>query len=244
MSAATETPRLRVDVWSDVACPWCYMGLTYLDKALADFDHGDQIDVVLHSFELDPGAPVRDEVPLVTRLARKYGTTEEQIEASQTRISQLGKAVDIEFNFEVTARGSTFDAHRLLHLAADHGSQVALKRRLFVDYFTDGKVVGDADTLRQAADAVGLPSDEVEAVLSSDRYTDAVQADIAQAHELGVTGVPFFLFDGDLGLAGAQPPERMLQVLDRVWAERRPEPAGLLDDLAADGEVCGPSGCA
>lgn len=235
--------RLRIDVWSDVVCPWCYVGLTYLDRALAEFEHADKIDVVLHSYELDPGAPVRDEEPLVNRLARKYGTSIEQIEANQARIRRMGEEVGIEFNFDLTKRGNTIDAHRLLHLAHEHGLQRELKESLFRAYFTRGEVVGEHDTLRKAAAEVGLPSDAVEKVLDSDLYAADVATDIATARDMGVSGVPFFLFDGDLGFGGAQPPDRMLQALQRVWAERRPEPAGLLDDLAEGGEACGPEGC-
>ena len=242
-SSELEPARLRIDVWSDVVCPWCYLGLTYLDRALAEFEHADRIDVVLHSFELDPGAPVRDDEPLVNRLARKYGTTIEQVEASQARLRRLGEEVDIEFNFDLTARGSTFDAHRILHLAIDHRLQRELKDELFRAYFTRGEVVGEHDTLRLAAESVGLPSGAVEKVLGSGLHADDVRADVAAARDLGVTGVPFFLFDGDVGFGGAQPPERMLQALRRVWAERRPEPVGLLDDLVDGGDACGPEGC-
>lgn len=243
--AAAPTDRLTIDVWSDVICPWCYLGLTYLDQALEQFEHADRIDVVLHSYELDPTAPVRDDVPLTTRLARKYGTDEAQIEASQQRITQLGAEAGIEYRFERTARGNTFDAHRLLHLSVEHDLQRELKTALFRAYFTDGHVVGEHDTLRRVATDVGLPADAVDKVLDSDLHTDEVRTDIERARQMGITGVPYFLFDGDLGLGGAQPADRMLQALQRVWAERRPdpEPAGLLDDLAADGDACGPEGC-
>lgn len=244
MSNATAQPeRLQIDVWSDVVCPWCYIGLTYLDRALADFEHSDRIDVVLHSYQLDPSAPIRDDVSLVERLAAKYGTSIEQVEANQERIRRMGEEVGIEFNFDLTARGNTVDAHRLLHLAHEHGVQRKLKDALFGAYFTKGEVVGDHDTLRRLADEVGLPADAVEKVLSTDLYRSDVEDDITAAREMGVTGVPFFLFDGDLGFGGAQPPERMLQALRRVWAERRPEPVGLLDDLTVGGDACGPDGC-
>lgn len=224
-------------------CPWCYLGLTFLDRALEQFAHADRIDVVLHSFQLDPDAPVRDDVPMVTRIARKYGTTEEQIEASQARMRTMGEEVGLDLVFDRAIRSNTHDAHRLLHLAAEHGLQRELKDELFRAHFTRGEVVGDADTLRQVATAVGLPADAVDKVLATDLYAADVRDDIEAARQLGVTGVPFFLFDGDVGFGGAQPPDRMLRAVERVWAERRPEPAGLLDDLAVGGEVCGPEGC-
>ncbi|NLD78358.1 MAG: DsbA family oxidoreductase [Acidimicrobiales bacterium] len=245
VSTATRSQpeRLRIDVWSDVVCPWCYVGLTNLDVALAEFEHADKIDVVLHSYELDPGAPVRDDQPVSVHIAKKYGISIEQAEASQARIRNMGEEVDIEFNFDLTVRSNTIDAHRLLHLAAEHGLQRELKTELFEAYFTRGEVVGEHDTLRQAALAVGLPADVVDQVLDSDLYSDEVRADVSAAREMGISGVPFFLLDGDLGFGGAQPPDRMLQALQRVWAERRPEPAGLLDDLVSDADACGPDGC-
>lgn len=240
--------RFTIDVWSDVICPWCYLGLTYLDRALAEFEHADRVDVVLHSYELDPTAPVRDEVPMVTRIARKYGTSEEQVEASQARIASLGEEVDLDFHFDRTARGNTFDAHRLLHRAREHGVQLELKTALFRAYFTDGDVVGEHDTLRRVAGEVGLPADAVAEVLDTDVHAGEVRADVDRARQMGVSGVPYFLFDGEVGFGGAQPPERMLRALDRLWAERRPdpEPPGLRDDDVGgdrDGDVCGPEGC-
>lgn len=242
-SAPSRPGRLRVDVWSDVSCPWCHLGLTYLQAAIDGFEHGDHIDVVLHSFQLDPGAPMRDDVPVTTRIARKYGTSEEQVEASQARIRAAGEEVGLEFNFDLTVRSNTLDAHRLLHLAAEHDRQRALKEELFRAYFTRGEVVGDPAVLRRLAEVVGLPSDAVEKVLDTDLYADDVRADVEHARQLGVTGVPFFLFDGDVGFGGAQPPDRMLRALQRLWAERRPESADSAMGSAADGETCGPEGC-
>lgn len=259
-SVPSGTTRLRIDVWSDVVCPWCHLGVTYLHRALAQFDHADRVDVVLRSFQLDPTAPVRDDVPLVTRLARKYGTTEEQVARSQERLRSLGAEVGIDFRFDLTARGNTLLAHRLLHLAADHGRRAELEDRLFRAYFTEGEVVGDPDTLRRLAADVDLPAEDVERVLAGPDHVAEVQADLDEAHRRGITGVPFFLFDDDLGLSGAQAPDRMLRVLRTVWADRhlrpaaattvdgdRPEPEAEPEAEAEaevpGPEVCGPEGC-
>lgn len=236
--------RLTIDVWSDVVCPWCYVGVRNLELALAEFENADQVDITLRSFQLDPGAPSRDDTPLVTRLARKYGTSEDQIRAGQQRLTDAGVPLGIDFRFDLTARGNTLDAHRLLHLAADRGLQVALKHRLFEGYFTKGEAVGEHDALRQAAIEAGLDPAEVDDVLSSDRYMDEVALDIDAARDLGVTGVPFFLVDGRLGIPGAQPPELLLRVLRRAWkdvvdaAEEAALTAGFDSSTA-----CGPDGC-
>jgi predicted DsbA family dithiol-disulfide isomerase len=225
MSSSTSSPaepatRLALDVWSDVVCPWCFIGLANLDTALERFDHAGSVEVRLRSFQLDPAAPPRDEQPLVDRLAQKYGTSVQQIRESQARIVALGAERGIDFQFDQAVGGNTFDAHRLLHLAARHDRQIELKRRLGRAYFTDGDAIGEADTLRRAAADVGLDPDEVDAVLAGDAFADDVRADLDRARSIGVTGVPFFVADGRLAVSGAQPPEVLLEVLQEAWATR------------------------
>lgn len=239
---------MRVDVWSDVVCPWCYIGLANLERALGDFEHGDEVELVLHSYELDPDAPAHDDTPLVERLARKYGSTVEQVEAQQARITALGAEAGVEFHFEKSKRGNTFDAHRLLHLGRERGQQLELKHRLGRAYFTEGEPIGDHETLRKAAADVGLDSGEVDEVLATDRYAAEVREDEAAAREIGIAGVPFFVIDGRLGLSGAQPPEALQQVLERAWPERVTGRITMVDDApaGADGAgaaACGPDGC-
>ncbi|MGI8710011.1 MAG: DsbA family oxidoreductase [Acidimicrobiales bacterium] len=211
---------MRVDVWSDVVCPWCFIGLANLEQALAGFEHADEVDVVLHSFELDPNAPRRDDTPLEERLARKYGSTVEDVRVQQERITALGAERDIEFRFDRAVRGSSFDAHRLLHLARERGVQLALKHRLGRAYFTDGEALGEHDTLRKAAADVGLDPIEVDDVLGGDRYAAEVRQDEEAAHQIGVAGVPFFVIDGRFGLPGAQPADALWRSLERTWPER------------------------
>jgi len=211
---------MRVDVWSDVVCPWCFIGLANLEAAMAGFDHADDAELVLHSYQLDPDAPARDDTPLVERLARKYGTTTQQVAAQQERITALGAERGIDFRFDRATRGNTFDAHRLLHLARERGVQLDLKHRLGRAYFTDGEPIGDRATLRRAAEAAGLDVEEVDTVLDSDAYAAEVSADEEAAREIGISGVPFFVIDGRLGLSGAQPPETLRRVLERAWPER------------------------
>ncbi len=208
---------MRVDVWSDVVCPWCFIGLANLGQALQSFEHEDEVEVVLHSFQLDPGAPQRDEQPLEERLAQKYGTTVEQIRTQQERLVALGAERQIDFRFDRAIGGNTFDAHRLLHLARLRGNQIELKQRLGRAYFTDGEPIGEADTLRRAALEVGLDAEEVDALLAGEAFADDVRQDLDAARQLGISGVPFFVVDGRLGVSGAQPPESLLDIIEQGW---------------------------
>jgi predicted DsbA family dithiol-disulfide isomerase len=232
---------VRVDVWSDVVCPWCFIGLANLGEALQRFEHEDDVEVVLHSFQLDPGAPVRDEQPLVERLADKYGASVGQIRAQQARIVDLGAERGIDFRFDQAIGGNTFDAHRLLHLARLRGVQIELKHRLGRAYFTDGEAIGEADTLRRAALDVGLDADEVEAVLTGDAFAAEVREDLDAARRIGISGVPFFVVDGRLGVSGAQPSEQLLAMLEQGWLTQERPVTVVAGDPAAD--ACGPEGC-
>ncbi|WP_426573362.1 DsbA family oxidoreductase [Aquihabitans sp. McL0605] len=234
---------MRVDVWSDVVCPWCYVGLANLGEALDRFDHEDDVDVVLHSYQLDPGAPRRDDQPLEQRLAEKYGASVGQIRAQQARIVSLGAERGIDFRFDQAIGGNTFDAHRLLHLARARGVQLELKHALGKAYFTDGEPIGEVDTLRRAALSVGLDADEVEAVLTGEAFADDVRSDIAAAQQIGVSGVPFFVVDGRLGVSGAQPPETLLDILDQGWQTQVQAPVPVVAGGGADADACGPDGC-
>jgi predicted DsbA family dithiol-disulfide isomerase len=210
---------MRIDVWSDVVCPWCTVGLANLDVALDDFEHADEVEVVLRSFQLDPSAPRRDDVDLTTRVATKYAISVDQARAGQARLVSIGAELGIDFRFQRAITGNTFDAHRLLHLARRQDLQLTLERRLWRAYFTDGDPIGEHDTLRRASIEVGLDADEVDAALAGDAFATDVRADVAEAHELGIGGVPFFLFDGEVTLSGAQPPELLRRVLNRRRTE-------------------------
>jgi predicted DsbA family dithiol-disulfide isomerase len=233
---------MRVDVWSDVVCPWCYVGLANLGVALDRFDHEDDVEVVLHSYQLDPGAPRRDEQPLEERLAAKYGTTVGQIKAQQARIVSLGAERGIDFRFDKAIGGNTFDAHRLLHLARVRGVQLELKHALGTAYFTDGQPIGEPETLRERALSVGLDPDEVDAVLVGDAFADEVRQDLDAARQIGISGVPFFVIDGRLGVSGAQPPESLLDIIEQGWLTREPAPVTVVAG-ADDADACGPDGC-
>lgn len=216
----TEQDTMTVEVWADVVCPWCRLGKAYLERAIAQFEHAQSVDVVWRSFELDPKAPASRPESLNEHLSRKLGRSPEQVDELQEMIRQRGAEVGVDFRFDHAKTGNTFDAHRLLHLAKDEGLQGELSDALYQAYFTDGEPIGDPATLARVAAQVGLDPAAIEAVLSSDRYADAVRADEAEAQALQVTGVPFFVFDRRVAAGGAQPPEVLLSGLEQAWALR------------------------
>jgi predicted DsbA family dithiol-disulfide isomerase len=232
--------RLKVEVWSDIACPWCFIGKRRLETALREFPYADEVEVEWRSFELDPRAPrVRDKsLTHNERLAKKYGVTVERAQAMNERLSSVASEEGLAFDFERIQSGNTFDAHRLLHLAKDRGLQEALKERFMHAYLCEGEAIGEPEALQRLATSAGLDADEVQAVLATDQYAGEVRADQAAAQQLGVDGVPFFKI-GRYGASGAQPAELLLKILDKAWGEL-PAP---LEKLSADGPVCGPDGC-
>ena len=234
---------MQVEIWSDVVCPWCYIGMRMFEAALAAFDHRDDVAVTWRSYELDPGAPARRDLPMVELLQKKYSMTEEQAVAANDRVTAIAAGVGLEYHLDRAAMGNTFDAHRLIHLAAAHGRGDAMKERLMAGYFTEGAAVGDTATLEQLAADVGLDTDEVRAVLAGDAFADEVRDDERQASALGVSGVPFFVIDRAYGISGAQDPDVILGALERAWADTHPGrlvDAAPGDDGAAacDGEAC------
>ena len=230
---------VRIEVWSDVACPWCWVGKRHLEEALQDFPH--EAEVVWRAFELDPAAPrqLDDDVDLVERLAKKYGTTRAGAQQMIDRMTRVGAENGLEFRFDAVKPGNTFDAHRLLHFAAQHGKQDAMKERLFAAYMHEGKAVADRGVLADLAEEVGLDPEAVRASLATDAFTEDVRAEELQARQLGVTGVPFFAVAGRYAVAGAQPAALLRQILQRAYDEDAAEPPPAEDDGAA----CGPDGC-
>ena len=208
-------PGMRIDVWSDVVCPFCWLGKARLDKALAAFDRGD-VEVVFHSFELDPRVPKELDVPVDEALTKKLGVSRAQLEQMHARLRAQGLAEGIEYHFERARTANTFDAHQLTHLAREHGKQGAMVDRLFAANFRDGIRVADRAALVRLAAEVGLDEDEARVALEEQRFADAVRADETKARTLGVTGVPFFLFDEKLAVSGAQSLDIFRAALDRA----------------------------
>jgi predicted DsbA family dithiol-disulfide isomerase len=233
------TLHVKVEIWSDIVCPWCAIGKHRFEKALAQFAHRGEVEVSWHSFQLDPSAPREIEGDLTERLATKYGVSREQADGMHRQMTETAAGDGWDFHFERARSGNTFDAHRLLHLAADRGVQDAVKERLFRGYLEDGERIGDPETLVRLGAEAGLDAEEARAVLASDRYADEVRADVRQAQAYGITGVPFFVVDRKYGVSGAQPPEALLEVLDTAWTEAHPlqvlTPAGGSGDVCADG---------
>jgi len=196
---------VKVEIWSDVACPWCYVGKRRFDIALADFDHADDVEVVWRSFELDPNAPEIAEGAYLDRLARKYGVDGPEAAAMIDRMVEAGASVGVVLRFDKARPGNTFDAHRLLHLAAVEGVQHALKERMLRATFTRGAAMADADVLVGLAADAGLDADQAREVLETGAHAEAVRADEARAAALGISSVPYFVVDGTFGVAGAQP---------------------------------------
>jgi predicted DsbA family dithiol-disulfide isomerase len=232
---------LPIDVWSDIACPWCYVGKRRLESALAQFPHAEQVEVTWHAFELDPAAPAQRDTQqsYAERIAKKYGSGVARAQEMVDHMRGIAAADGLTFDFEQIRPGNTFNAHRLLEFAKQHGLQGQLKERLFRGYFSEGAALGDSETLSRLATEVGLPLEGVQAVLASAAHAAEVRADEAEAHAMGVSGVPFFVIGRRYAVAGAQPAELLLQALTRAWDEL-PE----LQPLAvAEGAVCGPDGC-
>jgi len=209
---------VRIDVWSDFACPWCVLGLLRLDLALERVEHGGAFEVVHRSFELDPRAPPRRERTMAEAVAAKYGMHREQVRAGHARMTALGREVGFTFEFERVQLGNTFDAHRLAQAARGGPAERTLVRGLFDAYFTQGRLLSDHGVLREVAASAGLDADLVEEVLGGERYAGEVRADEAEAGVLCVTGVPFFLVAGAWPIPGAQDVETLSIVLRRAWS--------------------------
>jgi len=214
---------MKVEIWSDVVCPWCYIGRRRFEKALSEFEHSDQVEVIWRSFQLDPDAP-RDYAGNVNdMLAEHYGISLAQAKSKNAQVAELAALEGLEYHLDQAHPVNSLDAHRLLHLAAQHHLQSEMKERLQKAYFTDGKVISDPDTLVQLAVEVGLDEAEVRRMLASDDFANEVQADINQAGALGCTGVPFFVFDQKYAVSGAQPVKVFLKALESTWSSSHPE---------------------
>jgi predicted DsbA family dithiol-disulfide isomerase len=213
---------MQVEIFSDVVCPWCYIGKRRFEAALAGFPHADDVTVTYRSFQLDPDAPARSTESVEQHLATKYGRTLEQAREMNQHVTDLAAGVGLQFHLEKAQRANTFDAHRLLHLAAAHGLQAELGERLLDAYFTQGALVSEHAELTELAATVGLDRAEVAATLAGDDYAEQVRADLALAGRFGISGVPFFVFDRAYGVSGAQETAEFSGVLDRVWTETHP----------------------
>jgi len=228
---------MHVEIWSDIACPWCYVGKRRFEAALAAFEHRDEVRVTWRSFELDPGAPAERTGDRAEHLAHKYGSSVEQAQAMQDQMTATAAGEGLDFHFETARSGNTFDAHRLVHLAALHGRQDAMKERLLRGYLSEGELMSDHAALERLAVDVGLEAEEVRETLATRRFAADVREDEQTASALGISAVPCFVIDRRMGAPGAQPAEVLAAFLQRGWAARSP-----LEGVAS-GDACGPGGC-
>ena len=236
---------VKIEIWSDVVCPWCYIGKRRIENALAGFEHADEVEVHWRSFQLDPGAPTEPTESAAAMIARKYGQSAAGAQQMQDRVEAVAAEEGLVYRLSQTLHLNTVDAHRLIHLAHEQGGnelQGRVKEALLKAYFTDARNVADHAVLREVALAAGLEPTRVDEVLASREFEAEVHADAEQAQAYGATGVPFFVIDQKYGVSGAQPTEVFTQVLEKAWSASHPR----IEVLATgDGaEACGPDGCA
>jgi predicted DsbA family dithiol-disulfide isomerase len=207
---------MRVDIWSDVVCPWCYVGKRRFETALAAFDGAAAIEVVHHSFQLNPAAPRDQTSDRRAMLMQKYRLSPQQVDEMDARMTETAAAEGLEYHLDGTRSGNTFDAHQLLQFAKARGVQDAMVERLYRAYFTEQRSIFDRESLVALAGDAGLDAEEARTVLDDNRYAAAVEEDLDVARRLGANGVPFFVVDGRFGVSGAQPPAVFLEVLTRA----------------------------
>jgi predicted DsbA family dithiol-disulfide isomerase len=225
---------MKIEVWSDIACPWCYIGKHRLDTALSSFAHADGVEVVWRSYQLDPDAPRVSDMNLNQILSEKHGLAPAHAVAMNDRLRQMGAKEGLTYRFDIARYGNSFDAHRLIHLARQHGLQSAMEDRLFAAYFGEGRALGDHATLLALAVDAGLPEAEVSDVLNGDAFADQVRADTEEARRLNVRGVPFVVIDRKYALPGAQSVQVIGDALRQAWAEAHP-----IKSFAAAGDADG-----
>ena len=213
---------MKVEIWSDVVCPFCYIGKRKLEKALEGFGAKDKVEIEWKSFQLDPDMQPIPGQSVHEYLGKRKGGTPEDGKRMNDHMAMVARQVGLEYDFDKAIINNTLDAHRLLHFAKEQGLQSALKERLFQAYYTEGKDIGDTDTLVQLAAETGMEASEAQKALEENRFEEAVRADQYQAYQIGVQGVPFFVFNNQYAVSGAQAPEVFAQVLEKVWQEEKP----------------------
>lgn len=237
---------MKIDVWSDYVCPFCYIGKRRLEMALELFPHKDEVEVIYRSYQLSPDAKREPEADIHTLLAAKYGTTRDQAKAMNEQIGEQAKAVGLTYRFDTMKHTNTFDAHRLSHFASDQGKAKEMTENLLKAYFTESLHIGDHHTLAMIAEQSGLNKTEVMEVLSSDRYSDQVKEDLQTGAKLGIEGVPFFVFNNKYAVSGAQAPETFSEVLQKVWEEEQAtSPIQIINNVSKnrDSKDCSDGSC-
>ena len=221
--APDNTP-IRIDVWSDIACPWCYIGKRNLESGIVG-SSATPVEVVYHSFELAPDTPVEFTGSEVEFLMSHRGVSADQARAMIDRVVGIARTAGLEYDYDALQHTNTLKAHELLHYAKERGLQLEMKERLLSAYFVEGRHVGRVEDLADLAAEVGLDRGDVVRSLEASEYSDSVRVDMVQARQYGINGVPFFVIDGRYGISGAQPPEVFVEVLSRAAADRSEQPA-------------------
>jgi predicted DsbA family dithiol-disulfide isomerase len=239
---------MRVEIWSDIACPWCYIGKRRFETALASFPHRDDVEVHWRSFQLDPTLPDHHEGTELDYLVDRKGLSRDQVSQMFDQVTAIAAGEGLAYDFDTVVVANSFAGHELLHLATARGVGPAVKEALLSAHFEHGEDIGDRDVLVRIGTEAGLDGDEIARDLEHHTRRDEVLADISAAHDLGIRGVPFFVLDGKFGVSGAQPAELFTQALEQAWRESHPlvmlQPAasGVTVD-AGDAASCGPDGC-
>ncbi|BCL77579.1 DSBA oxidoreductase [Ktedonobacteria bacterium brp13] len=225
---------MNVEIWSDVICPWCYIGKRQFEEVLKHFPHGDQVAVIWRSYQIDPEAPKHPNTSMdKVQMTKQFGDPA-LVKVMIDRISTLAAEAGLEYNLEKIVYSNSFDAQRLIHFAATKQVQDAVLERLLKAYFTDGAAIGDQEVLVQIASELGLDADETRSLLAGEAYTHEVNADIKRARMLGIQGLPFFLIDEKYSLTGIQPANVLTDALEKAWLDAHP-----LIDISGNREETG-----
>jgi predicted DsbA family dithiol-disulfide isomerase len=230
---------MDVKIWSDVRCPFCYIGKRKFETALEKFAHKDEVNVIWQSFELDPSLETKTDVNAIDYIADIKGISKGQAQEMHNHVINVAKEVGLEFNFDQSVVANSFNAHRLIQFAKSHGKGNEVEEVLFKAHFTEGKNIDDLETLAQTGIAIGLDEKEVREVLASDAFSAEVKNDERQAQSLGISGVPFFVLNNKYAVSGAQSPDTFLQALDQSWKDFEKEKQPL---IITAGESCSVNG--
>ena len=234
---------MKIEIWSDVACPWCYIGKRRFEAALAEFPHRDSVEVQWRSYQLDPTLPEHYDGTELEYLSTRKGMAPAQVSQMFEHVAEQAKGEGLNYRFDAVVVANSFTAHRLIHLAAAHGKQDAAKERLVSDHFEHGRDIGNREYLTSLGLDLGIGAAELDELFTTDKYADDVRFDFEEGRALGISGVPFFVIDRKFGLSGAQPSAMFSQALNQAWQEKQPlVMAGTGSDGGA--EACGPDGCA
>ncbi|MHA7303770.1 DsbA family oxidoreductase [Arthrobacter sp. TMN-49] len=233
---------MKIDIWSDVACPWCYIGKRRFESALNAFPHKDAVEVQWRSYQLDPTIPEHYDGTELSYLSERKGMDPAQVSGMFAHVTEQAAAEGLNYKFENVVVANSFNAHQLLHLATAQAKGDAVKEALLSAHFEHGVDIGNREELVRIGTEAGLDTVEISEALDTDKYAEDVRADFAEARAIGVTGVPFFVIDKKYGISGAQPATVFTQALEEAWQEANP--LTMVNAGGSDAEACGPDGCA